>query len=158
MWVGQNPSDKTVLLGSIPLSRLLSGRGLVMNPPSRNKVLRGIRYSMSIILVTIKNLFLGVRSCYSFIFASLWDFIKRCDSYFITNCDRSLLQNTSSFITSCYSFIKICEWVLHGCFSVDFMILCRIMFRSKLTLKPAILFQNRWLAHLASNYFRSFLS
>ena len=108
MWVGQNPSDKTVLLGSIPLPRLLSGRGLVMNPPSRNKVLQGIRYSMSIILVTIKNLFLGVRSCYSFIFASLWHFIKRRDSYFITNCDKSLLQNTLHILLQNATFITKC--------------------------------------------------
>ena len=129
-------------------------------PFSEDEGLRDIGHSMS-----IGNLILGVNSVtlsylihYDSLLQNATDIIAKCGSYFITNCDRSLLQNTSSFITSCYSFIKICEWVLHGCFSVDFMILCRIMFRSKLTLKPAILFQNRWLAHLASNYFRSFLS
>ena len=129
-------------------------------PFSEDEGLRATGHSMS-----IENLILGVNSVtvsylihYDSLLQNATDIIAKCDSYFITNCDRSLLQNTSSFITSCYSFNKICEWVQHGCFSVDFMILCRIMFRSKLTLKPAILFQNRWLAHLASNYFRSFLS
>ena len=35
------------------------------------------------------------------------DIITKCNSYFITKCDRSLLQNASGFfITECNSFIK----------------------------------------------------
>ena len=36
--------------------------------------------------------------CYNSILQNATDIIPKCDSYFVTKCDRSLLQNSSSFL------------------------------------------------------------
>ena len=62
--------------------------------------LKNIGYSMS-----IKNLILGVSSVtvsylirYDSLLQNVTDVITKCDSYFITNYGRSLLQNASGFL------------------------------------------------------------
>ena len=67
-----------------------------LSPPlSTDKGLKDVGHSMS-----IGNIILGVSSVtvsYLILFVSLLqnttDIITKCDSYFITKCDRSLLQN-----------------------------------------------------------------
>ena len=46
---------------------------------------------------------MGVNSGCGFVFGSIYhlftpDIIERCDSYFITKCDKNLLQNASEFL------------------------------------------------------------
>ena len=73
------------------------------NPPSpplsKNKGVRDIGHSMS-----IRNLILGANSVtgsyllhYNSLSQNATDIITKWDSYFITKCDRSLLQNASGF-------------------------------------------------------------
>ena len=64
---------------------------------------------------------MGVNSGCGFIFGSLYhlistEIIKKCGRYFITKCDKNLLQNASGFllqnlvvITKCDGFIARCE-------------------------------------------------
>ena len=69
-------------------------------PLSRDEGLKNVGYSMS-----IRNLVFGairVTVSYSIRYDSLLqnatDVIIKCDSYFITKCDRSLLQNALGFL------------------------------------------------------------
>ena len=55
--------------------------------------------------MSIENLIFGVNSvtasyliCYDSLLQNVTDIITKCDSYFITNCDRSLLQSASGFL------------------------------------------------------------
>ena len=80
--------------------------------------------------MSIGNLILGVNSItvsylthYDNLLENVTDIIKKCDSYFITKCHRSLLENTLGFllqnatvlftnatvITKCHSFIRKCD-------------------------------------------------
>ena len=80
--------------------------------------------------MSIGNLILVVNSftvsyliCYNSLLQNATDVITKCNSYFITKCDRSLLQNASGFllqnvtvllqnatvITNCDSFITKCD-------------------------------------------------
>ena len=80
-----------------------SGRVTKIPPPSpplpKGEGIRDIGHS-----ITIANLFLGINSvtvsyfihCDSLL-QNASDIITKCDSYFITKLDRSLLQNTSGF-------------------------------------------------------------
>ena len=80
-----------------------SGRVTKIPPPSpplpKGEGIRDIGHS-----ITIANLFLGINSvtvsyfihCDSLL-QNASDIITKCDSYFITKFDRSLLQNTSGF-------------------------------------------------------------
>ena len=59
---------------------------------------------MGITEISIGNLILVVNSvtvsyliCYNNLLQNAADFISKCDIYFITKCDRSLLQNASVF-------------------------------------------------------------
>ena len=79
-------------------------------PSSKDDRLKDIGYSTS-----IRNLILGVNSVtvsylirYDSLLKNGIDIITKCDSYFITKCDRSLLQNASGFffITKCDSYYK----------------------------------------------------
>ena len=85
---------------------------------SKDEGLRGIGHSMS-----IENLILGVNSVtvsylihYHSLLQNATDIITKYDSYFITKCDRSLLQNASGLllqnatvITNCDDFITKCN-------------------------------------------------
>ena len=90
-----------------------------LSPPlSKDEGLRDIGHSMS-----IGNLVLGVNSVtvsylihYNSLLQNATDIITKCVSYFITKCDRSLLQNASGFllqnatvITNCNDFITKCD-------------------------------------------------
>ena len=63
--------------------------------------------------MSVRNLIFGVSSvavlcliCCDILLQHEADVITKCDSYFITECERSLLQNVSGFfITKCDSFI-----------------------------------------------------
>ena len=80
--------------------------------------------------MSIGNLILGVNSItvsylthYDNLLENVTDIIKKCDSYFITKCHRSLFENTLGFllqnatvlftnatvITKCHSFIRKCD-------------------------------------------------
>ena len=93
---------------------------------SKDEELRDIGQSMS-----IRNLLLGVSSVtvsylihYDSLLQNATDIITKCDSYFITKCDRSLLQNASGFslqiatislqnatvITKCYVYYKLRQY------------------------------------------------
>ena len=68
----------------------------------QNEGIKKIGYSMS-----IKNLIFGINSVtvsylihYVSLLQNAIDVITKCDSYFVTKCDRSLLQNANIFITS----------------------------------------------------------
>ena len=68
-------------------------------PSSKDDRLKDIGYSTS-----IRNLILGVSSVtvsylirYDSLLKNGIDIITKCDTYFITKCDRSLLQNASGF-------------------------------------------------------------
>ena len=70
--------------------------------------LKNIGYSMS-----IKNLILGVSSVtvsclirYDSLLQNVTDVITKCDSYFITKRDRSLLQNASGFYYKMRQLLK----------------------------------------------------
>ena len=92
---------------------------------SKDEGLKNIRHSMS-----IRNLIFGVNSVtvsdlirYDSLLQNVADVITKCDSYFITKRNRSLLQNTSGFlsknatvllqnvivITKCSNFITKCD-------------------------------------------------
>ena len=88
-----------------------------LSPPfSKDERLKDIGHSMS-----IGNLILGVTSVtvsclirYDSLLQNATDIITKCDSYFITKWNRSLLQNApgfllqnTSFITKCDSYYKI---------------------------------------------------
>ena len=69
-------------------------------PLSKDEGLKNIGHSMS-----IRNLIFGVNSvtvsdliCYDSLLQNVTVFITKCDSYFITKRNRSLLQNASGFI------------------------------------------------------------
>ena len=70
-------------------------------PLSKVEELRDIRYSLS-----IGNLILGANSVtvsylihYYSLLQNVADIIAKCDSYIITKCEISLLQNASSFLS-----------------------------------------------------------
>ena len=70
------------------------------HPLSKDGRLTDIGHSMN-----IGNLILGVNSVmvsylihYNSLLPNTTDIVTKCDSYFITKCDRSLLQNTSGFL------------------------------------------------------------
>ena len=46
---------------------------------------------------------------YDILLQSATDIITNCDSYFITKCDRSLLQNTSGFLFENATVITKCD-------------------------------------------------
>ena len=105
-----------------PFWSMFSGRMTEIPPPSpllsKDEGLRDIEHIMS-----IGNLILGVNSVtvsylihYDSLLQNATDIITKCDSYFITKCDRSLLQNSSGFllqhaivITKCDNFLTKCE-------------------------------------------------
>ena len=80
-------------------------------PLSKDEGLENIGHSMS-----IRNLIFGVNSVtvsYLIRYHSLWRFLQnttnvilKCDSYFITKCGRSLLQN-ATVITKCDIYYKM---------------------------------------------------
>ena len=61
---------------------------------------------------TQRNLVLGVKAGYDFIFGTLWYFITKCDWYYYYNisaiikCDKSLLQNVSILLQNAAVNIK----------------------------------------------------
>ena len=94
-------------------------------PLSKDEGMNDIGHSMN-----IRNLILGVNSVtvsyfirYESLLQNMKDIITKCNSYFITKCKRSLLQNASGFllqnatvllqnatvITNCNSFITKCD-------------------------------------------------
>ena len=75
-------------------------RYLSLPPLSKDEALKNIGRSMS-----IRNLIFGVNSVtvsdlirYDSLLKNATDFITKCDSYFITKRDRSLLQNASGLL------------------------------------------------------------
>ena len=76
---------------------------------SKDEGLRDIGHSMS-----IENLILGVNSVtvsylihYHSLLQNATDIITKYDSYFITKCDRSLLQNASGFLLQIRQLLQI---------------------------------------------------
>ena len=107
---------------SKPFWSMRSGRVTKIHPSlpsslSKDEGLKNIGHSMS-----IRNLIFGVNSVtvsylirYDSLLQNATDVITKCDSYFITKCDKSLLQYTSGFllqnvtvITNCDDFITKC--------------------------------------------------
>ena len=109
-----------------PFWNMRLGEWQKYNPPSpslfKDGGIKNIGHSMS-----IRNLVFGVNSvtvsylirCNSLL-QIVTDVITKCDSYFITKCDRSLLQNAafllqnatvlrkcSDFITKCHTYYKM---------------------------------------------------
>ena len=99
---------------SKPFWSMRSGRVTKIPPPSpplpKGEGIRDIGHS-----ITIANLFLGINSvtvsyfihCDSLL-QNASDIITKCDSYFITKFDRSLLQN-ATVTTKCDGFVTKCE-------------------------------------------------
>ena len=100
-------------------------------PLSEDEVLKNIGHNMS-----IRNIIFGLNSvtvsdliCYDSLLQNAIDVITKCDSYFITKRDRSLLQNASGFllqnatvllqnatvITKCDVYYKLRQYI--HCFS-----------------------------------------
>ena len=83
-----------------------------LSPPfSKDERLKDIGHSMS-----IGNLILGVTSVtvsclirYDSLLQNATDIITKCDSYFITKWNRSLLQNAPGFLLQNTSFITKCD-------------------------------------------------
>ena len=87
-------------------------------PLSKDEGLKNIGHSMN-----IRNLIFGVNSvtvsdliCYDSLLQNATDVITKCDSYFTTKRDRSLLKNASRFLlqnatafTKCDDFITKCD-------------------------------------------------
>ena len=81
------------------------GRGTVTHcPPTTNRGLKDIGHSMSMVLNTKKSAFKSQQwfavSNLIHYYTSLHnarDIITKCDNYFLTKCDKSLLQNASGF-------------------------------------------------------------
>ena len=104
--------------------RLRLGRGSIVHPPSNRKGLRDIQHSMSMVPDTVSYLI----HCDTFL-QNATDTITKFDSYFITKCDKSLLQNASGFllqnatvllqnatvITNCDNFITKCDDFITKC-------------------------------------------
>ena len=107
------------------LSERVTKIHLYLPPLSKDEELKDIRHSMSIV-----NLVLGVNSVtvsylirYDSLLQNAINIITKCNSCFITKCDRSLLQNASGFslqnaidllqnstvITNCDDFIIKCD-------------------------------------------------
>ena len=89
---------------SKPFWSMRSGRVTKIYPPSpplsKDEGLKNIGHSMR-----IRNLIFAVNSVtisdlirYDRLLQNATDVITKCDSYFITKCDRSLLQNASGFL------------------------------------------------------------
>ena len=84
-----------------------------MHPHSKDEILWGILHNMRMVL----DLFLGVKSCYSLIFGSLWHFITKCDSYIDAKSSKSLLLNASillqngTVITKCDVYYKMRRYI-----------------------------------------------
>ena len=84
---------------------------------SKDEGLKGIGHSMS-----IGNLILGVNSVtvsylirYDSLLQNATDIIAKCDSYFITKCGRSLLQDASSFLLQNATVLLQNETVIINC-------------------------------------------
>ena len=70
------------------------------SPLSKDEGLKNVGHSMS-----IRNLIFGVNNVtvsdlirYDSLLQNATDVPKKCDSYFTTKCDRSLLQNAEGFL------------------------------------------------------------
>ena len=82
---------------------------------SKKERLRGTGFSMTMILDTNKSNF-GSQEClwfsylvpYGILLQDATSIIMECDSYFITKCDKSLLQNASGFLLQNKTFITKC--------------------------------------------------
>ena len=72
--------------------------------------------------MSIKNLILVFNSvtvsyfiCYNSLLQNATDVITKCDSYFITKYDRSLLQNTLGFLLQNATVITNCDDLITNC-------------------------------------------
>ena len=83
---------------------MLSGRVTKIPPPSpplsKDEGLRDTGHSMNIgnLILGVNNVTVSYLIHYDSLLQNATDIIIKCDSYFITECDSSLLQNTSGFL------------------------------------------------------------
>ena len=79
-------------------------------PLSKEEGLKDIGHNMSIgnLILVVNSVMVSYLICYNSLLQNATDVTTKCDSCFITKCDRSLLQNASVFfITKCDSYYKI---------------------------------------------------
>ena len=79
------------------LQILLPGRAIEIHLLFKSEGPMDIRHRISMALDPRKSN-LGISNGCGFIFGSLWYFLAKCDSYFITKYNKSLLQNASAFL------------------------------------------------------------
>ena len=86
--------------------------------------------------MSIENLILGVSSVtvpylirYDSLLQNATDIITKCDSYFITKCNRSLLQNPSDFLLQNATFLLQNVTVIKNC--DDFITKCGIYYKMR---------------------------
>ena len=86
--------------------------------------------------MSIENPILGVSSVtvpylirYDSLLQNATDIITKCDSYFITKCNRSLLQNPSDFLLQNAAFLLQNVTVIKNC--DDFITKCDIYYKMR---------------------------
>ena len=131
-WVCQNVSNEVLLASFKFQAKIPSHSGVCVQgewkknttfPPLHS--LRDIGHSMSIgnLILDVNSVTVSYLILYDSLLQNATDIITNCDSYFITKCNRSLLQNASGFllqnatvllqnvtvITNCDDFITWCD-------------------------------------------------
>ena len=92
---------------------------------SKDEGLKDIGHNLSIgnLILVVNSVTVSYLICYNSLLQNAADVISNCGSYFVTKCDRSLLQNVSVFllqnaavllqnatvITNCDNFITKCD-------------------------------------------------
>ena len=108
-WVYQNVSNEALsawfkLQAKIPTCSEVLRKSDWNTPVSptplfKDKGLKDIRHNMSTgnLILVVNSVTVSYLICYNSLLQNATDVITKCDSYFFSKCDRSLLQNASTF-------------------------------------------------------------
>ena len=108
-WVYQNVSNEALsawfkLQAKIPTCSEVLRKSDWNTPVSptplfKDKGLKDIRHNMSTgnLILVVNSVTVSYLICYNSLLQNATDVITKCDSYFFSKCDRSLLQNASAF-------------------------------------------------------------
>ena len=80
-------------------------------PPTKDEELKNIEYKMGIryLIFSVNSVTVSYFTRYDSLLQNAADVVTKFDSYFITKCYRSLLQNASGFLLQNATFVTKCD-------------------------------------------------